>query len=114
MGTPVLFLFVMLFVFTSFGATPCAQLKQELKVMQKAQQQIMLSLVNNHETFASSLEEFSSFVSNAGEASSRVSSVRMNESAKAFRARGLHGKKMALKLNKATGDLIARVALCLK
>lgn len=82
--------------------------------MQKAQQQIMLSLVNNHETFASSLEEYSSVVAKAGEASVKVASTRMNDSAKAFRTRGIKGKEVALRLNKATGDLIARVATCLK
>lgn len=114
MSVPVLFFCIIFFVSNSFGSSDCVQLKQELKSMQEAQRQIMLSLVNNHETFASSLEEYSSAVVLAEKAAVRVTSSRMNDSAKAFRARGVLGKKMALKLNKSTGDLIVRVASCLK
>ncbi|MGZ3774948.1 MAG: hypothetical protein ACXVCY_09745 [Pseudobdellovibrionaceae bacterium] len=112
MNTPVVFLLSLFVVSTSFGSTSCRELRQELQSMQRAQQQIMISLVNNHETFASTLEEYS-LVSKEGVASKTVS-VHMNESARAFRARGVHGKEMADKLNKATSALFARVLLCLK
>lgn len=82
--------------------------------MQNAQKQIMLSLVNNHETFASSLEEYSDVVSLATGASTKAVSANMNQSAQAFRSRGLEGKKMLSKLNSASEDLIARVSSCLR
>jgi hypothetical protein len=88
----------------------CQGLKTELRAMQKAQSQIMMSLVNNHESFASSMEEYSLAV---GKAPATVSK-EMNKSAQAFRTRGSQGKQIAEKLNKATGDLIARVASCLE
>lgn len=114
MKTIFSFFAVILFASNSMAAAPCAQLKQELKAMQKAQQQIMASLVNNHETFASSLEEYSSAVGEANISSKKVVSKQMNDSAQAFRTRGVQGKKMAHQLNAATGDLLARVASCLK
>lgn len=83
--------------------------------MQKTQQQVVASLVNNHESFASSLEEYSLVVKTAkGASSTSTVSTKMNESAQAFRSRGIQGKKIATKLNVATADLLARVASCLE
>ena len=96
-------------------ASECGDLKKELAAMQEAQVQIMNSLVSNHETFASSLEEYSEVVSDSKSASSsKVISKNMDQSAKAFRARGVQGKRMASRLEKATADLMARVDACLK
>lgn len=82
--------------------------------MKKAQNQIMMSLVNNHETFATSLEEYSEAAERPqSKSSSQTLSKSMNKSAEAFRTRGVQGKKMAQKLDKATEDLLARVANCL-
>ncbi|KYG68600.1 hypothetical protein [Bdellovibrio bacteriovorus] len=114
MKTIATFFTVILFTSGSFAASNCAQLKEELKALQTAQQQIMLSLVNNHETFASSMEEYSSVVASAKGSSVNAVTAQMDESAQAFRTRGVQGKKMAVKLNAATGDLLARVASCLK
>lgn len=114
MKTALAFISIILFAGNSFAASSCGQLKEELKAMQAAQQQIMNSLVNNHETFASSLEEYSVIVKGAKGASSGVIAGEMSESSQAFRARGIKGKKMANKLNEATTDLLARVAACLK
>ncbi|MBV2169865.1 MAG: hypothetical protein KUL82_14260 [Bdellovibrio sp.] len=114
MKTVATFIAIVLFASNSFASSQCAQLKAELKAMQSAQQQIMASLVNNHESFASSLEEYSTVVKSAKGSSVKVVSSQMDESAQAFRSRGLQGKKMAVKLQNATGDLLARVASCLK
>lgn len=113
MKTVATFLVLNLFASQTIAATDCTQLKQEMKDMQKAQQQIMGSLINNHETFASSMEEYSIVVKSApGRA--RAAALQMDESAQAFRSRGIQGKKIAAKLNIATGDLLERVAACLK
>lgn len=116
MKTVATFFSILLFATNSMAATSskCAQLKEELKAMQNAQQQVVSSLVNNHETFATSLEEYSSAVKSAKGSSIQKVSSEMDESAQAFRTRGVQGKKMAAKLNDATGDLMARVASCLK
>ncbi len=89
------FSILLFFASVSKASTQCKQLKEELKAMQNAQQQIMSSLVNNHETFASSLEEYSSAVQSAKGSTVKTVSSKMDESAQAFRTRGVQGKKMA-------------------
>lgn len=96
---------------SALAADSCALLKQELKSLQKTQAVMMTSLVNNHETFASTLEEYSATVQE--QSGSQKISQNMNQSAEAFRRRGLQGKKMAAQLNEATADLLTRVAACL-
>jgi len=111
---------VSLFVFTliaspTWASSKCSQLKEELQAMQKAQQQIVSSLVNNHESFASTLEEYSDASKSAQSSSEKKSvSQEMDKSAEAFRTRGVQGKEMAQKLNQATADLFNRVEACLK
>lgn len=97
----------------SFASADCQKLKQELQLMQQAQQQVLKSLINNHETFASSLEEYSMAI-DAAPRGAPIVAKKMNNSAEAFRTRGLQGHKTALKLTHATNDLLARVASCLK
>ncbi|ASD62403.1 hypothetical protein [Bdellovibrio bacteriovorus] len=113
MKTIATFFAVILFASNSMAASQCAELKKELQAMQKAQAQIMASLVNNHETFASSLEEYSTTMKTAKGSAVKAVSKEMDQSAQAFRTRGVQGKKMATQLNAATGDLLARVASCL-
>lgn len=97
------------------ASTECAEIKKELVAMQTAQEKIMNSLVSNHETFASTMEEYSEVVTTSKSlSSSKAVSQNMDQSAKAFRARGVQGKRMAGRLNEATDDLFARVSACLK
>lgn len=91
------------------SSAKCQGLKEELMAMKQAQSQIMQSLVNNHETFASSMEEYSQDVVKAPKATAK----EMNKSAQAFRTRGVQGKRIAAKLDHATEELIQKVAECL-
>lgn len=88
----------------------CLELKEELFEMQKAQVAVMNSLVNNHQTFAVTLEEYSETLPSAP----KLTSKEMKRSAQSFRLRGVQGLKMATKLNQASSELIARVANCLR
>ncbi|HWU42924.1 MAG TPA: hypothetical protein VN132_05780, partial [Bdellovibrio sp.] len=101
---------------SSANPTNCSELKQELAAMHEAQEQIMNSLVGNHEKFASSLEEYSDLVTTSQGSSKATKSLskNMDQSAKAFRHRGVQAKQMAEKLDKATEDLLVRVSSCLK
>ncbi len=110
------FLISLAVVLFSHGAlaTSCSDLKHELRAMQQAQQSITQSLVSNHETFSSTLEEFSGQVFESGEGTSLAISAEMNQSAKAFRKRGVRALQASQKLNQSTQDLLARVASCLK
>lgn len=106
--------FVMLMALSSQGASAsCQALKAELVAMQNAQKQIMTSLVNNHEAFASSLEEYSLILKDSKGTKSTGVSSSMTKSADAFRSRGLKGKQMAQQYHQASSDLLARVAQCL-
>lgn len=98
-----------------FASENCVEVKKELSAMRAAQSRIMVSLVANHEAFASSLEEYSSIVGAPQRSQSlKAVSQNMNQSAKAFRQRGLQGKQMALRLEKATDDLLTRAEACIK
>ena len=97
----------------TWAGLECGNLKQQLKLMQKAQEQFGGTLVQNHELIASSLEEYAS-LAKSSPSGGAVMSSQMLETAKAFRQRGLQGKKIASKLNDATGDLLERVITCLK
>lgn len=108
------FCVLFLYSFCGFASSRCAQLKQELKALQNAQNQIFLSMVNNHETFAATLEEYGVAVENADEPAVKKISGSMNSSANAFRNRGIKAKQTAISLNKMTADLISRVVDCLK
>lgn len=114
MKTVAAFFMTILFASQSFAAADCSALKEELQAMQKAQAQIMNSLVSNHETFASSMEEYSLAMEKSSASAVKGVSKEMNSSAQAFRTRGVQGKKMAQQLDAATSDLLARVASCLK
>lgn len=110
---------VLLFlVFATFSqaavASSCTDLKQELLALQQAQQSMLQSMVANHETFSSTLEEFSEQLSESESGAAVSISSEMNQSAKAFRKRGLQAQKLNQKLDQATQDLLARVASCLK
>ncbi|MFS4458616.1 hypothetical protein [Bdellovibrio sp. HCB2-146] len=99
----------------SAQASTCGELRQELDAMKKAQQQMMDSLVNNHETFASTMEEYSTSVSAAkGGPLNKTISKKMGASAQAFRVRGIQGRRMAQKFERASDDLMERVAACLR
>lgn len=111
MKSLIFFFGIILTTSSAFSAGKCEELKSELAAMQKAQQQIIMSLVGNHEAFASSLEEYSEILDS--KQSPKALTQSMNKSAAAFRTRGVQGKKMAQQLGKATEDLMARVAACL-
>jgi len=101
-----------LLVASAVQASTCSDLKKELEAMHQAQTQVMNSLVQNHELFASTLEEYSTDV--AANGGVKVLANDMNQSAKAFRTRGVQAKRLETNLDKATEDLIHRVLVCLK
>jgi len=101
----------------AFAATNCAEVVSDLREMQKAQQSISQSLINNHETFATLLEEYSGTLNSSaamGQPVTKEAVTHMNESAKAFRVRGQNAQKLNQKLNQASDQVIARAIECLK
>jgi hypothetical protein len=98
----------------SAQASDCQQLKADLQKLLKVQSQILTSLNSNHETAASSLEEYAQLIkSSKGSGEGKIASL-MNQSATSFRQRGLQGKQIATSLNKETAELIEELLKCLK
>ncbi|MNK91090.1 hypothetical protein D3C87_1111710 [compost metagenome] len=95
-------------------ASNCGELRQELDAMKRAQQGMMESLVNNHETFASTMEEYSSSVSVSKGGTNKTIAKKMGASAQAFRTRGIQGKRLQMKFETASNDLMSRVEACLR
>lgn len=99
------------------AASNCAGVAEDLKAMQKAQQSISESLIDNHSSFASILEGYSDTLSTSatlGQPVTKEAVTNMNESAKAFRLRGQNAQKLNIKLNQASDQVIAKAIECLK
>ena len=108
-------LLAMGFLFSiSLRAEECAQLVSELQDMRKAQNTIQMSLISNHEMFATSLESYSEALSETAGRVHKTVSANMSSSAQSFRERGLKAQKTALKLDQATLHLIQKVSKCLR
>jgi hypothetical protein len=102
---------------TVMASGNCASVAEDLKAMQKANQSISTSLIGNHESFASILEEYSNTLgtsANLGQPVTKEAVTNMNESAKAFRVRGQNAQKLNLKLNQASDQVIAKAIECFK
>lgn len=99
------------------AASNCADVVDDLKAMQKANQSISGSLISNHESFATILEEYSDTLHTSatlGQPVTKEAVTNMNESAKAFRIRGQNAQKLNSKLNQASDQVIAKAIECLK
>lgn len=95
-------------------AADCKGLMQELESMRKAQQALMLSLANNHETFATVIEETSTQLELSNKKVPKKVLQNLNQTAQAFRQRGVKAKDQVELLNEATADVIESVEQCLK
>jgi hypothetical protein len=100
-----------------FAASDCDEVSADLKAMQNARASITQSLIENHETFATMLEEYSGTLNTSaamGQAVTKEAVTNMNDSAKAFRVRGQNAQKLNQKLNQASDQVIAKAIECLK
>ena len=103
--------------FASATVGDCNEVPNDLKAMQKARASITQSLVSNHDTFATLLEDYSGVLNTSaamGQPVTKDAVTNMNESAKAFRARGQNAQKLNDKLNQASDQVIAKAIECLK
>lgn len=92
----------------------CVALIEDMRAMEKAQSEIMKSLVNNHETMATSLESYSSEVQTHQEHLNRaVLAKELKNSAQAFRDRGVKAKKISNAFENASRNLLKKVNQCL-
>lgn len=92
----------------------CSEVISDLRDMRNAQNTIQMSLIANHEAFATTLDSYSeALTETAGKVHKTVSS-NMTSSAQSFRERGEKAQKTALKLDRATLALIQKISKCLK
>lgn len=101
----------------AFAGTTCADVVEDLKAMQRANESISTSLISNHESFATILEEYADTLNTSaslGQPVTKEAVHNMNESAKAFRVRGQNAQKLNSKLNQASDQVIAKAIECLK
>lgn len=96
------------------AAAPCDTIIQDMDKMRQAQQAVVMSLANNHETFASTLEETTAELELSSKKIPARAIKSMNRTAQAFRTRGVKGKEQAEQLDAATTELMNQVAACLK
>lgn len=101
----------------ALASANCTDVVNDLKAMQKANQSISGSLIGNHESFASILEEYAATLNTSaslGQPVTKEAVNNMNDSAKAFRIRGQNAQKLNNKLNQASDQVIAKAIECLK
>ena len=101
----------------SYASSDCDEVRDDLKAMQKARASITQSLISNHDTFATLLEDYSGVLNTSaamGQPVTKEAVINMNDSAKAFRLRGQNAQKLNDKLNQASDQVIAKAIECLK
>jgi DNA-binding FrmR family transcriptional regulator len=114
---PMIAIAVMMTASGACAGTNCAEVIDDLKAMQKASQSISGSLISNHESFASILEEYADTLNTSaglGQPVTKDAVHNMNDSAKAFRVRGQNAQKLNNKLNQASDQVIAKAIECIK
>jgi hypothetical protein len=125
----VLTLFTLLFIPRAYSApkpsTPmraapshstgsCRNLVEELNEMKIAQNQIINSLAQNHDTFADQLSDLSFELAIYKKNVPQKALDSMEKSAQAYRIRSHKAQETAQRLESLTSDLIQRVQRCLR
>lgn len=106
----------LVFAFVAMAGVPsfaCSDLVAELKAMQKAQQTLLGSLTDNHETFARTIENLTGAIENSPGQVSEESLRSIDKAAQAFRQRGAQARKSVAKMDAATSNLVQRIEKCL-
>ena len=94
------------------AAEDCSTLKQELRLLKEAQGQIHASLIANHESFASVMENYSQKLATVDPDEQPMLAKNMRESAEAFRQRGFQAQKTVRSLDGATLSLLHKAQVC--
>ncbi len=103
-----------LFSLAAAAQQECSGLISDLQDMRKAQNTIQMSLISNHEMFATTLDSYSEALTETAGKVHRTVTANMSSSAQSFRDRGEKAQKTAQKLDRATAELIQKISKCLK
>lgn len=107
----------LVFVLVAMAGVPsfaCSDLVAELKAMHKAQQSLLGSLTDNHETFARTVENLTGSIENHSGVVTDDSLRSIDKAAQSFRQRGSQARQSVAKMDAATGNLIQRIEKCLR
>ena len=103
-----------LFSLAATAQQECVGLISDMQDMRKAQNTIQMSLIANHEMFATTLDSYSEALTQTAGKIHRTVTANMSSSAQSFRDRAEKAQKTALKLDRATAELIQKISKCLK
>ena len=98
----------------SRSTSSCRALVEEMNQMKNAQNQIITSLAQNHDTFADQLSDLSFELALYKKTVPQKALIAMDKSAQAYRVRSHKAQETAQNLNDMTTDLINRIQRCLK
>jgi hypothetical protein len=94
----------------------CRDLLSDLKAMRMAQKTLLSNMVNNNETMATTLEDYSLHLKEASRIK-RPISVKdissLHQSASAFRSHRARESQLVARFNKASDSLVSRIEACL-
>lgn len=82
--------------------------------MVAAQKNVVDDLVDNHFSFANTLDDISDEMAMSSSKASPKAIKAMKKTAAAYKKRGQDGRAVAVKLNDATEDLMIRIKECLR
>lgn len=115
MGQILSSIYTLVFVFgvsLTASANECAQLVELLKGLQKAQDSVSTSLVNNHELMADTLLSYSEALTDSkGKAHLSIAN-NMNKVSETFKARGSKAKVLSKAIYEKTDELINIAEKC--
>ena len=94
--------------------SPCLNLVGELQSMRRAQNQIITSLAQNHDMFATQLSDLSFELALYKKTVPQKALIAMEKSAEAYRGRSTKAMDTAERLDESTADLIKRIQRCLR
>lgn len=94
----------------------CSNLREELRAMQVAQKTLLTNMVQNNQTMATTLEDYSTKLKESSKIRRPITSKdvsSLHQSADAFRSHGARESKLIAKFNQASEGLMKRVETCL-
>lgn len=111
---------VLLFAMTLFishlcwAGESCKELGLELDQMRKAQNQIVVSLADNHLSLAKTLQMYGSSLDMGSSKVTKLTSNSLKKTSSSLRRRGQNALELAERLDQQSEDLILEIQKCLK
>ena len=111
---------ILLFAMTLFvshlcwAGESCKSLGLELEEMRKAQNQMMISLADNHLSLAKTLQLYGTSLENSSGKITKLTSTSLKKTSTSLRRRGQKALELAERLDQDSSDLISEIQKCLR